>query len=81
MTSEEIKNKLTEIFRTTFKDPDLEIFDTMTVDDVPAWDSLSHINLIMSTEKAFGIRMNMREIRGLDNVGSLIKLLEQKTAS
>ena len=28
----------------------------MTAQDVPAWDSLSHLNMIVAVEKAFGVK-------------------------
>ena len=75
-----VTEKLTGIFRTTFGVPDLVLDDAMTADDVEAWDSLSHINLILAIERGFKLRLTMREARGLKDVGSLIALLEKKAA-
>ena len=75
-----VMDKLTGVFRSTFAEPDLVLDDAMTADDVPAWDSLSHINLILAVERGFNLRLTMREARGLKNVGDLIVLLEKKAA-
>jgi acyl carrier protein len=75
-----VTEKLTGIFRTTFAAPDLVLNDAMTADDVAAWDSLTHINLILAVERGFNLRLTMREARGLKNVGDLIALLEKKAA-
>lgn len=80
MEMNEIKSKLTEIFRSTFEDDALEITDTLTASDVPAWDSLSHINLILAVEKGFGIRLTTREARTMKNVGEFIELIKAKVA-
>ncbi len=75
-----VTEKLTAIFRTTFAAPDLVLNDAMTADDVAAWDSLTHINLILAVERGFNLRLTMREARGLKNVGDLIALVEKKAA-
>ena len=57
-------------------------FGEMTADDVPDWDSLQHINLIIAVEKEFGISFATSEIGGLkgadQNVGKFILLIETK---
>ena len=75
-----VTEKLTEIFRSTFAEPDLVLHDSMTADDVAAWDSLSHINLILAVERGFNLRLTMRETRGLKTVGDLITLMEKRAA-
>ena len=70
--------KLTGIFRKTFGEPALELNDAMTADDVAAWDSLTHINLILAVERGFNLRLSMRESRGMKNVGDMIALLEKR---
>jgi acyl carrier protein len=50
----------------------------MVAGDVPKWDSLTHINLILAVEKGFKIRLTTREVRGMKNVGDMIRLVQQK---
>lgn len=80
MTDPDIDTKLTALMRDTFNEPNLVLRDDMTAADVPAWDSLSHIDLVMAVEKGFGIRLTTREVRGMKNVGDLKGLIRQKTA-
>jgi acyl carrier protein len=75
-----VTEKLTGIFRSTFDEPHLVLTDAMTAEDVAAWDSLTHINLILAVERGFNLRFTMREARGMRNVGDLIALLEKKAA-
>ena len=78
MQKEEIKTKLTQIFRDVFDDDELEIFDEMTAQDVDEWDSFSNVEMITALESEFNITFAISEVQGLENVGDLIKLLEKK---
>jgi acyl carrier protein len=79
MDRDALKVKLTEIFRRTFADEHLNINESMTAADVKAWDSLSHINLILAVERGFNIRLTTRDARSMKNVGDLIELVAKKT--
>ena len=75
---EDIKQKLNEIFCDVIDDADLIITEEMTANDVDGWDSLSHLEIIVSTEKAFGIKITGAEIMRLKNIGDLINLISEK---
>lgn len=72
------EQRLATIFRTLFCDSDLELKDSLTANDVPGWDSFNHVNLILQTEKEFGIRFANSEVSNLKNVGELKALIEKK---
>lgn len=78
MTDDEVRLKLTTVFHSIFKDPALVIRDDMTAGDIPAWDSLAHINLIFAVEKAFGVKFSIKDSRSLKNVGELVALVLKK---
>ncbi len=78
MSREDIKTKLTEIFRDVFDDEDIEISDTTTADDIEEWDSLEHITLISAVEKAFKMRFTMKEVSSMKNVGEMMTILEER---
>jgi acyl carrier protein len=78
MDKNELKTKLTAIFRQIFSDDTLEISETMTAGDVPEWDSLAHISLIVAVEKGFGITFTTREVRSMKNVGDFMELIRKK---
>ena len=80
MHKDEIVEKLNTVFRERFENPDLVITPATTAADVPGWDSLAHINLVLAVEKAFAIRTSTRDVRGMKNVGDFIALLEKKLA-
>jgi acyl carrier protein len=78
MSGEEILEKLNEIFIDVLDDEDIELEIDTTADDVEDWDSLTHIQLVVATEKEFGVKFTTQEIRDLANVGEFISLIEQK---
>jgi len=72
--------KLTGICRTVFDNEEIDLQPEMTANDVDGWDSLSHVNLILSVEKGFGIKFSLNEILTFKNVGDLVKCIERKIA-
>lgn len=73
-----IKENLQVIFRQVFEDDKLNIFDEMTAKDIEDWDSLAHIQLIVSIQKAFNIKFSAREVLKVRNVGEFIQLIQKK---
>ena len=80
METNEIVSRLTPIFRDVFNDNALVVSEGMTAADVPTWDSLSNINMIIAVEKAFGAKFSIKDVRNLKNVGELIALIKRKAA-
>ena len=72
--------QLTPIFRDVFDDDDLVIEQNTTAQDVDGWDSLAHIRLVVSIERALGLRFSAAEISGLVNVGEMAELILKKQA-
>lgn len=67
----QVNIRLVDVFRATFGDESIEIGPETTADDIPAWDSVMHINLIFAVEEEFGITLSMQDLETLDNVGAL----------
>ncbi len=78
MTDEDILARLTVIFRQVFESPDVTATPGMTAKEVPRWDSLSHIDMIVSVEEAFGVRLPTREVAGMQNVADLVRCIRAK---
>jgi len=72
--------ELTPIFHEVFDDDSIVITRQITANDIDAWDSLSHMNMVMAVELKFGIRFALGELQTLKNVGDLIDLTEKKLA-
>jgi acyl carrier protein len=58
---------------------DFDIIDETTAPEVPGWDSLNHINIILSIEKHFKVKFKSYDVLRLKNVGDLQKLVDSKT--
>ena len=80
MDENEIDLVLTEIFRSLFNQPDLKLRDDMTAEEVPGWDSLNHVNLIIQVEEEVGVKFRNDEVIELANVGELKALVREKVA-
>lgn len=80
MTEQEILNAVQDIFRDNFDDDTLEITRSTCADDIEDWDSLEQINLLTAMEKKFGLKFKLEDVRGLNNVGDLLDLIERLTA-
>jgi acyl carrier protein len=80
METNEIVSRLTPIFRDVFNDDALVVNESMTAADVPTWDSLSNINMIIAVEKGFRAKFSIKDVRNLKNVGELIELIKRKAA-
>lgn len=78
--SDELTNALERVFREVFRAPDLQLQRDMTAAQVRGWDSLKHIELIMSIEAAFKVRFKTAEVASFQNVGALIDKLREKLA-
>ena len=70
-----IFEQLTEVFRDVFDDDELVIDASTTAQDVEGWNSLAHIRLVVSIEKAFKLRFSAAEIGNLKNVGDMVELI------
>lgn len=59
---------------------DFDIMDETIAPEVPGWDSLTHINIILAVEKHFNVKFKSYELIRLKNVGELQKLVDLKLA-
>ena len=57
---------------------DWEFDEQTTASQVPGWDSLSHISVILAVEKRFNVRFSSLEVLRLKTVGDLQHLVESK---
>jgi acyl carrier protein len=62
MDNPQIYARLTEIFQDVFDEDAIQLTPELSAKDVDGWDSLSHIRLILTVEKAFKIKLSTSEI-------------------
>ena len=76
MSREEIFEKVQDIFRDVFDDDSLEIGESTNSDDIEDWDSLEHITLVVSMEKEFNVKFDIKVVNKLENVGQMVDLIQ-----
>jgi acyl carrier protein len=77
MNNDEILAKLQTIFDDVFLEP-VVVSRALTAKEVPEWDSLTHISLLLAVEKAFDIRFRVGEVEGVQNVGEFSDLIGKR---
>lgn len=78
LSTEEILSQINEIFRDVLENDEINLSSATTADDIEEWDSLSHIQLITTTEKHFKIRFSTAEITSFKNVGEMTAAIQKK---
>ena len=76
MTKNEIMVQVQEIFCDVLDNEDIVLTDTTTSDDIEEWDSLSHIQLVVSIEKSFKLKFTAADISSWRNVGEMCEAIE-----
>ena len=74
----QILDTLTVVIKNFFKKEKLTITLTTTANDIEEWDSLNHMDLIQTIEKEFKIEFEFFEIMDFENIGELVKSIQQK---
>lgn len=75
---DEIYARLQEIFRAVLLDDTVTLTPETSGKDFEAWDSLTHVTLMVHAERAFGIQFTNTEISGWHTVGELAQLIKSR---
>lgn len=78
MDEAQIYARLNDVFRDVFDDDTIEVAPQLSAKDVDGWDSLTHIRLILTVEKAFKTKFSTSEIGRLESVGDLVGLIHDR---
>ncbi len=76
--AQQVIDRLTSVFRQTFEDEAIELFDEMSSNDLEKWDSLMHVGLMVGVEKEFGFRFRAEELGRVRNVGDILRIVESR---
>jgi acyl carrier protein len=71
-----VENLLSEVLQI----PASRITADLAMKDVDAWDSLKHMELIVSLEQSFGIELSFDEIIAMQNVAEIKRILKERGA-
>ena len=74
MNQSEVIAQLQTVFDNVFLEP-VVLTPEISAKDVPEWDSLTHISLIVAVEKSFGVRFRVGEVENAQNIGEFAELI------
>ena len=81
MDTSAVLARVTDIVRDTLDDDDILLSPDTVASNVPGWDSLAHIRIMVAVEQAFHIRLKTDQITSLKDVGGLVDLIVQAKSS
>ena len=71
MNYEDVQKSVNKIFSEVM-DVDIDkLSPEMTADDVPAWDSVSHVRLVMTVESSVGVTFSNDDIGSFEKLGDI----------
>lgn len=72
----ELRQRIKTILADVFQLPVEEIHDGLIFGDIPQWDSMGHMDVIMSLEQHFGVEVTAENIGGLTSLETICTYLE-----
>ena len=78
MTTDDIIEQVNEVFVDVLENPAIKVGPETTAANVPEWDSLNHIMLVVEIEKKFHIQFTSGEVSGFRNVGEMCEAIRAK---
>jgi acyl carrier protein len=76
-----IDQRLEHVFQEVLDNEDLTVTDATSTSNLPGWDSLAHVKLIIALEEEFNVAFSINEVATLDNVGAIRKVVMERTGS
>lgn len=73
-------DRLQSVFRECFEDDAIILAPGTSSADIPGWDSLMHVTLILAVEREFGVRFRGSEVDGMKQVADLVAAVDQHLA-
>lgn len=77
MSTEQILEKLTEIFKDVFDDDTVIINQNTTPQDIDGWDSLQHITLLSAIGDEFDCSFSLDQMIEIQSVADMISALKE----
>lgn len=76
-----MKDRVYRVVSQVFGVPLEAISDESSPDSIAAWDSLKHLNLVMTLEEEFGIQLTQTQILEMLTVGLIVEVLKETGAA
>ena len=78
MSDKLVWNSVVDVIRETFGDEQIEVTAETTAADIPEWNSVSNVELLVNLEYAFDVRFYTGEIAKVKNVGELVDIISSR---
>lgn len=73
-----VKERVIAVISATFDLAAEDIFLDNTADDIDGWDSLSHVTLMLSLSREFGIHIEPTKTESLADVSALVDFIQSE---
>lgn len=73
-----LTKKVPVLLAEAFQIPPAEISPDLAFGDLPQWDSMGHMELMLLLEEQFGVEINTETIAELVSVPAIIQYLEER---
>lgn len=78
MITESVFDQVRSIVADLFVVPEEDVGLESSPDTIAMWDSIQHLNLVLSIEQAFRIQLSPEDIERMTNVGLIVSLINEK---
>lgn len=70
--------RLNSIFQDVFDDPTLSVQPETSQQDLPEWDSVAQVKLVLAIEEDFSIRLSSDELSNIHTVGDFLSAIARQ---
>lgn len=67
--------KLQRIFRELYDDEGLQLHPGLRLEELPDWDSVMQVKMVLTVEAEFGFRFETEEVSAIRGVADLLQLI------
>jgi acyl carrier protein len=78
VTDSFVFSEVRRIFREVFEKPDMAVEAEASLDQMPDWDSIAHIKLVLAIEEVFGIVFETDEVASIQTAGAFARAVEKR---
>lgn len=80
MNEEAVLQRIETIVRDVLDSDSVKLTRSTVAEQVPDWDSLAQVQIIVAVEKEFRIRFDVDELGSFENVGALVDAVMRHAA-
>jgi acyl carrier protein len=71
-------DRLRDVISATLKVPPAKVTESTRDEDLAAWDSLGHVNLMMALEQTFDVTLDVEDFPKLNSVPAILGYLKSQ---